>query len=70
MEARLADQESEISATGQRLQEGVTISAWPDEEVFRKAPLARVDPSMPRPSRRELTPVRGTSDQVGLGRIS
>jgi SRSO17 transposase len=39
MAARLVDQESEISAMRQRLQEGVTISAWSDEDVFSRLAL-------------------------------
>lgn len=46
MAARLVDHESEISAMRQRLQEGVTISAWADEEVFRRLAL-KVDSELP-----------------------
>ena len=46
MAARLVDHESEISAMRQRLQEGVTISAWTDEEVFRRLAL-KVDSELP-----------------------
>ena len=46
MAARLVDHESEISAMRQRLQEGVTVSAWTDEEVFRRLAL-KVDSELP-----------------------
>lgn len=46
MAARLVDHESEISAMRQRLQEGVTISGWADEEVFRRLAL-KVDSELP-----------------------
>jgi SRSO17 transposase len=46
MAARLVDAESEISAMRQRLQEGVTISAWADEEVFSRLAL-KADSELP-----------------------
>jgi SRSO17 transposase len=46
MAARLVDQESEISAMRQRLQEGVTISAWADEDVFSRVAL-KADSELP-----------------------
>ncbi len=39
MAGRLVDQESEISAMRQRLQEGVTVSAWSDEDVLSRLAL-------------------------------
>ena len=46
MAARLVDDESEISAMRQRLQEGVTISAWADEEVWSRL-ATKADAELP-----------------------
>jgi SRSO17 transposase len=46
MAARLVDDEAEISAMRQRLQEGVTISAWSDEVVYSRVAL-KVDTELP-----------------------
>lgn len=46
MAARLVDQESEISAMRQRLQEGVTISAWSEQDVFSRLAL-KADTELP-----------------------
>jgi SRSO17 transposase len=46
MAGRLVDRESEISAMRQRLQEGVTISGWADEEVFSRLAL-KADSELP-----------------------
>jgi SRSO17 transposase len=46
MAARLVDDQAEISSMRQRLQEGVTISAWSDEEVFSRLAV-KIDAELP-----------------------